>query len=331
MNAPGAAAPPPFAFPNLLRRILADTGMKASTLARELQRERSLMYKWLSGSSVPPSSYVPLIVQAVTKHSSQAKRLVLAGSLRAIVREAGLPAELRDALLRSGSLEELLAECLDLSLTPNLVEAVPQTMRTLGITRWPMVLGALFAAVFGGIVWNALNRILGWSYFMGSTGEVLHGWHALVWGLVTMAPVPAPLLLAGPAAERARRALAAALFTLVGGSSALAFYSSGVRTAIENLGLGYALQETIVVVVFALVLSVPPHIAALLALRCRPGPAVGIVTLIAPTAAALAGFLVTLLIDRPVSEVVQLRGFVVAFMLRLAQFFSLYAVLAPGG
>jgi hypothetical protein len=328
MNAIGAAVPSVFEFRNLFRRILDDTGLKASTVARELQRERSLMYKWLSGSSVPPSSYVPLLVQVVTKHLSQAKRLILANNLRAIVRDAGLPAELRDALERSGSLEELLAECLDLSLTPKLADAVPRAPGLRGPARWPVLLGALFAAVFGGIIWNALNRILGWPYFMGSTGEVLGGWRALVWGLVTMAPIPAPLLLPGLGAKRARRVLPAALFTLVGGAAALVFHSSGIRPAIESLGFGYALQETVLVVVFALVLSLPPHLAAMLMLRRRPGVARGVVTLLAPTAAALAGFLVTLVVDRPVSEVLQLRGFVVAFALRLAQFLSLYAVVA---
>lgn len=329
MNHHGPTVPAALAFPSLFRRILDDTGLKASTIARELQRERSLMYKWLSGSSVPPSSYVPLLVQVVVKHSSQAKRLVLANRLRTIVRDARLPGELRDAILGTGSFEELLAECLDLSLTPNIGGAAPGARRPIGHVRWSVLLGALFAGVFGGIVWNALNRVLGWPYFMGSTDEALRGWRALVWGLVTMAPVPAPLLVLGAATDRARRVLPAVLFALLGGVSALLFHSSGVRTAIEGLGLGYARQETIVVLVFALVLSVPPHLGALLASRRRPRPGRLVVTLLLPTAAALLGFLVTLVVDRPVSEVLQLRGFVVGFALRVAQFFALYVALVP--
>ncbi len=132
MNAPDAAVPQAFAFRILFRRILDDTGLKASTVARELQRERSLMYKWLSGSSVPPSSYVPLLVQVVMKHASQAKRLILSKDLQTIVRDAGLPDELRDALLRSESLEGILSECLDLSLTPRLAVAAPRAHRPIG-------------------------------------------------------------------------------------------------------------------------------------------------------------------------------------------------------
>jgi hypothetical protein len=121
------------------------------------------------------------------------------------------------------------------------------------------------------------------------------------------------------------------LFTLAGGASALLFYSSGVRGTIESLGLGYTLQETLVVLVFALALSVPPHLAALLAMRRRLSFARFMVTLHAPTTAAFLGFLVTLVIDRPVSEVLQLCGFVVGFALPIAQFCSLYTALVSEG
>lgn len=330
MNGPEAGGPSAFEFRNLFRRILNDTGLKASTVARELQRERSLMYKWLSGSSVPPSSYVPLLVDVVMKHSSQAKRLILAENLRVYVREAQLPDELRDTLLRSTSIEDILSECLDLSLTPNLAGAVPRTARKIGLQSWSLLLAALFAAVFGGIAWNALNRAIGWPYFMGSAREALRGWRALVWGLVTMAPISAALLLLRPNEGRARRLLPALAFTLVGTGSALVFHSSGIREAIERLGFGYALQETIVVVLYAFVLSIPPYLAALLAGRPRISVARFLLSLFAPIAAALLGFLVTLLVDRPVAEILQLRGFVVGFALRLAQFFSLYVVLVSG-
>jgi hypothetical protein len=151
---------------------------------------------------------------------------------------------------------------------------------------------------------------------------------ALVWGLVTTAPIPLPLLLPGPAVERARRAVPAILFWLVSAGCALLFYASGIREAVEGLRLGYALQETVLVVIFGLVLSVLPQLAALLV--ARPRPRTWVLALLAPTAAALAGFLVTLLVDRPVPEVLQLRGFVVGLALRFAQFLSLSALLLPG-
>jgi hypothetical protein len=331
MNTAAASVSSDLVFRYLFRRILDGAGLKASTVARELQRERSLMYKWLSGSSVPPSSYLPLLVEVLLKHTTQAKRLLLAEDLRRVVREAEMPGALRDTLLGAESFEDLLRECLDLSLVPDLAAAAPRELRSVPLGQWPVLLYALLAAVSGGLVWNALNCVFGWPYFMGSSGQGLRGWHALVWGVVTMAPIPAPLLLPGPRQERSRMVLPAILFTLAGVASALLFYSSGIRETIEGLGLGYALREAILVTIFALILSIPPHLAALLAFRRRRGPARLMLLLLAPTAAALLGFLVTLLVDRPVSEVLQLRGLVVAFALRLAQVVTLYVTLRPSG
>lgn len=327
MNDSHGAASSALAFRQLFRRILDDTGLKASTVARELQRERSLMYKWLSGASVPPATYVPMLVQVVVKHSSPAKRLVLAQDLRSLIADAGLPGDLRDTLLRPGPFEQVLAESLDLSLTPGLAGASAPRVSATGVDRWSVIAGALAAAVVGGIAWNLLNRVLGWPYFMGSETEILRGWRALVWGLVTMAPVGAALLVPGPGATRARRVLPAVLFTLVASASAVVFYSTGIRPAIERRAVGYALQETVVVAVYALVLSVPAHLAAVLGGRRRPAAARLALTLLLPMAAALCAFLVTLVIERPVAEVLQLRGFAVGFGLRFAQFLALYAAL----
>jgi hypothetical protein len=268
-----------------------------------------------------------MLVEVVVKHSSPARRLVLAQDLRAVVAGAGLPAELRATLLRPGPPEQLVAECLDLSLAPGLAGTASSRTAAEGAVRWSVVIASLAAAVVGGIAWNVLNRILGWTWFMGSDGDDLRGWHALAWGLVTMAPVGAALLVPGPRAARARKVLPAVLFTLVGAAAAEVFYSTGIRAAIEGRGLAYAAKESLVVVVYALVLSVPAHLAAVLGARHRPGPPRLALTLFLPTAAALVAFLVTLVIGRPVAEVLQLRGFVVGFALRLAQFLALFAAL----
>jgi hypothetical protein len=312
-------------FRTLLRMVLNDTGLKASTVAFELGRERTLVYKWLSGAVVPAASYFPLIVQIVARHAPRARRLILARDLRALLRGARIPPELKITLLRTESLETLLAECLELSLTPGFPDEKPGVSLAGSGRLWPVLPGALFAAVCGGILWNVLNRILGWPYFMGSPGEGLRGMPAFVWGLITTAPIPAPLLLLHRKQERRRMVVPALLFTLLGGLSALAFYSSGLRGIIEGLGLAYGLQESIIVVVFALFLSVPPYASAVLwpPRPSRAGRSAAAAA--APAAAALTGLLVTLVIDRPVPEVLQLRGFVVGFTLRLALFFALYA------
>lgn len=312
-------------FRNLFRMVLDDTGLKASTVALELQRERTLMYKWLSGSSIPPASHFPLIVEIVSKRTSEAKKLILETDLRALVGNAGLSDAIRNSLLAADSLESLLSECLELSVVPGLQDNGERAAWTDPRELWRTVFAALFAAVTGGLLWNALNRVLGWPYFMGDPEHTLRGFHALWWGLITAAPVPAPLLLQPRGKSRRKLVTAALMFTLVGGLSGLVFYSSGIREAVENLSFSYPLQEMIIVVLFAVILSVPPLIAAILALpRGRTVLQLTLV-LVLPTTAAVIGFLMTLVIRRPVSEVLQLRGLVVAFALRLALFISLFA------
>jgi hypothetical protein len=326
--------PAGFLFREVFRMVLDDTGLKASAVAAELQRERSLMYKWLSGSSLPPVSYVPLIAEVVARRCSRTKRLILVDHLKALVRRSDLSAPVRATLLKLDSLEDLLPECLDLSLAPGPgtptagPAAATATGAPIAAGSWPwLVLGSLVAALVGGILWNVMNRALGWTYFMGSADGAMPAFPALAWGLVTMAPVIAPLLFLGSRDERPRLALAAGLFTVVGGACAVIFYTTGIRAAIVGRGLGYGLQEMLVAAVYALLLSVPPLAATLPALRGSgrlPRPFRAAVLSLAPAAAVLLGLLATLLVDRPEAEVVQVRGLVVGFALRL----TLYVVLA---
>lgn len=317
--------PSTITFPSLFQLVLEDTGLKPSIVAFELQRERSLVYKWLSGASVPPAFYFPLISEIVAKHASETKKMILENDLRELVRKTALPDEIRETVLAAESVERLLFECLELSRMP---EVAIHRGRAGPATRSPgqvsVLLGALFAAVCGGVLWNGLNRVLGWPYFMGSESEELRGLRALLWGLITTAPIPAPLLALHNGEARRRLVVPSILFAVFGGLSALVFYSSGIRSAVEGMGFGYTARETLIVVAFALCLSIPPLFAAILPLsRGKLVYAHGILVF-SPTVAALLAFFVTLLIDRPVSEILQLRGFVVGFTLRLAVFLSLF-------
>ena len=160
---------------------------------------------------------------------------------------------------------------------------------------------------------------------MGSVGDPLRGLPALAWGLITTAPIPASILFVSTREERVRSILPALLYTLIGGVSAVLFFSVGIRETVKGRGLGYALQESIIVVAFALFVSAAPHLAAVLSRLTRSHLARSLALSLLPTAAALLGLLLTLVVDRPLSEVLQLRGFVVGFVLRLAMFVALYA------
>ena len=113
-------------------------------------------------------------------------------------------------------------------------------------------------------------------------------------------------------------------FGIVGGLSALLFFSTGIRGAVESLQLGYGLQETILVALFAVCNSVPVYFSAIL-FSIRPFPLRRVLrSLFIPAAATLPAFLLVHIVNRPQAEMLQLRGFIVGFVLRITLFFVLY-------
>jgi len=312
-----------FTFDILFRIMLDDTGLKISTIATELNRERSLIYKWRSGASRPPGSYFPLIAEIIIKHVTEARKQILENDLRELVCNVSIPRDVRERILALEQLADLAIECMSLSVMSGIEMEVPGDDRS-SIQQPVIIIScALLAAVTGGVLWNLLNRILHWPYFMGSAGESLHGLHALIWGLVTTVPIPLPLLILNRS-DRWRRLVAPMiLFIIMGTLSAMAFFSLNIREIVESIGWSYQWQEITLVVIYSIILSIPPLLASSLALsRGRLVPK-HILILFLPSVIALFSLLITFLIDRPVVEIVQLRGFLVGFMLRLTVFFSL--------
>jgi hypothetical protein len=312
-----------FAFGSLFRMVLDDAGIKPSAAALGLNRERSLMYKWLSGKVVPPSYYFPDIVALVSAQASEARKRILENRLRSTVEGLSMARDVRAKVLSSRTFDELLFECLHLSTMPG-AGAAPTPAAAVGLRWLSLALaGAFFAAMAGGVLWSALNRALGWPYYMGSSDAVLRGFRALVWGAVTTIPIPLPFFLMYRSGERRRLAAPMAAFALAGSLAGFAFHDLGIRKAIEGAALGYRPQEIVIVLAYSAMLSIPPLLAASLFLsRGRLVPRHALVFL-APVAGSLLGLLFTFLINRPVSEILQLRGFIVGFVMKLLMFTSL--------
>jgi hypothetical protein len=312
-----------FTFDVLFRIILDDTGLKVSAIAAELNRERSLIYKWLSGASRPPSSYFPLIAEIIIKRVSEARKQILENDLRELVGKISIAQDIRARILALEPLVDFITECMSLSVMPGMEMDVPGDDRNNIQQPVFIIASALFAAVTGGVLWNILNHILRWPYYMGSAGEDLFGFHALVWGLITTVPIPLPLLILNRAKGWRRQIVPMIVFIITGSLAAMAFFSLNIREIVESIGWSYQRQEITLVVIYSIFLSIPPLLASSLALsRGRLVPK-HILILFLPSVIALFSLLITFLIDRPVVEIVQLRGFLVGFMLRLTVFFSL--------
>lgn len=323
----------PLSFRDLLRTLLADTGLKASTFAMELGRERTLIYKWLSGACAPPATYFPRIVEIAERRASQAGGVLLLRDLRALVLQADLPRELRNTLLGIEAPGELLRECLTLCAVGKRAEGEAPQPKVPDPSVFPLLFRSLFAALAGGLLWNGLNRLAGWSYFMGSADDALHGASAFLWGALTSAPLPLALPQISGRHRRSSPEVSAPLvaaFTLAGGLAGLLYFSFGLRLALEAAGLSYAPRELLLVLAFSLCLSALPCAAAF-AVNFRTAGVRRFLRLVAiPVGAAFAACMFTLLIDLPAVQVVQLRGFAVGFAMRLGVFYVLFSLWQGG-
>ena len=314
-------ADPALSFAFLFRLMLNDTGIRPSAVALHLDRERSLMYKWLSGKSIPPAHHFPDLIALVSKQASETRKLILERDLRAIIGRSSIPPDLRARIASSASLDELLFECLHLSGMLN-IGMEDRRDRSLGRLT-VAVLGALFAGVFGGLVWNVLNSLLGWPYFMGGAELGLRGIPALVWAILTTVPIPLPLLAQFRTGQRRRMMVPMAAFVIVGSLAAFSFLMLGIRGAVEAAGLGNPLQEVLIAILYSSTLAIPPLlVAALIASRGRLSPRHAL-AILAPVLGTALTVLFLSLINRPASELFQLRGFAVGFVLKLLMYTSL--------
>ena len=186
----------------------------------------------------------------------------------------------------------------------------------------------------GGIIWSVANRLLGLECYMGGSGNEPAGALAALWGVIVCAPIIVFVLLSlSKEASRAfsppHKALLVVLYSLLGGLGAFVFYNGGFRAAVEALQLSYGIQEFLVAAEYAVLVSALPLCALLVSLpRVRmPAWFIPLGTLLCTLAVSLTA-MGTWLIGRPDPEVSQLRGFVVALVLRACMFALAYLYLS---
>lgn len=138
--------------------------------------------------------------------------------------------------------------------------ALGKTILDILFSRSVLICG--FLGVFvGGFLWNILNNLLGWPYYLGGHGNEPYGLSAFIWGSIVIFPVAffAYLALSKYVTTHWRplwkAPLAIALYTIFGGIGAVVFYNSGFRRFAEGQNLGYGAQELVIVSVWAFAIS----------------------------------------------------------------------------
>jgi hypothetical protein len=181
---------------------------------------------------------------------------------------------------------------------------------------------AVAAAFLGGVLWNISNHLFGWTYYMGSPGNEPYGLSAFIWGILVLSPI----VIISALFPKRQAAMKTVIFTgfaytVVGGLSALLYYSSGIRTGIESLGLSYGAREIIIVAIYSFLISAPPYVA-LRIFENSPLDGKTIAWHIGlPVFAALFAVVLTLFIGRPEIEVAGIRGLLVGILMRSCMYY----------
>jgi len=339
----------------ILKTIFLYVEKKPNDLASYyLYCDRTLLYKWMRDSVALPKKHVNTIVRFTLENTQPSQRKEIQNALKAPLSFSPLSSEARTLLVETEDfgdfLHEAFLQAITLKLTGQLggkqqkggVDgSAPRTAPRSGI-EFRLIVCGILAAVTGGVLWAVINHLFGLEHYMGGSGHEPTGILSLIWGVLVGMPViffalvaasakgsskgsPETEAQASPDRNALKKVHVVILYSLLSGLGAFVFYNSGFRVYLEDFHLSYGVQEMVIAAVYALILSVLP-LLALLVLRKQlhmPWWFIPSGALFCSVFSALTA-LSTLLVGRPEMEVSQLRGFIVAVVLRLSLFVLTY-------
>jgi hypothetical protein len=228
----------------------------------------------------------------------------------------------------------------------SLTSLLPQIINE--ILTGKIIIPCLAAIFIGGVLWSMLNILLRWAFFLGGSGNEPSGFTAFLWGFVTLLPIVICVLWAGyqyiSSDETSflswviatmsyndklfrKWITATILYAICGGIGAFIFYSFGFRVAVESLGLGYAGQELIIVLIWSFLIALSTYLP-LLILQHIYNEIISIRYLAYQIPLTMAGafvfVLISLIINLPEEQVNQLRGFLAGVGLRAGLFLGFF-------
>lgn len=204
---------------------------------------------------------------------------------------------------------------------------------------------SLLSPIVGGVVWQYLNKLNGWSFHLGGPGNEPYGFYAAIWGAITILPIAFSVRIA--TTDRNMNSIIAIVRWFISRECALVlayvvlaallsvlFYGytreAGVRSLITAWGWSYERTEQAMIVVWSVALSVAPVIAILLfggpsaPLKSMPhlllyaAPGVVSVVLCLLALSAYFGLYDYLNLDQKA----QIRGLIAGFVLRFGLFWG---------
>jgi hypothetical protein len=114
------------------------------------------------------------------------------------------------------------------------------------------------ALVSGGFVWNVINRLFGWTFYMAGG---LHGVYALLWGFITIMPLVFFTILGSFSSKRISKNVffklisISFLYSIFAGNGAIIFYDLPFREYFEHLHISYLSREICIVTIWSILIS----------------------------------------------------------------------------
>lgn len=324
-----------FTWGGVLRIVFDSLNQSPAHLAEfYIDRDRSLVYRWLRDEAAPTNKLLPDIVRFATECSVVAERVQLKDDMDAYIGSSSLSDQVKNVLTMEDDFEKYLTAVLRIALSERKKKQPAETTSRFVIPIVTIVF-ALLSALLGGLIWNLLNHLFDWSFYMGGSGNEPTGVLAFVWGLTAGIPVIVLALLSirmakPPSTMPIRRdwRLVVTVYSLAAGAAGFIFYNSGFRSFIEGFGYSYGLQEIIIVVVYSAEISILPFLSVFALLRF---PIVDVkkltIVLAAPVLLSVMSVFGTMLVNRPETEIAQLRGFLIGSLLRLSMFVAIRTLL----
>lgn len=299
--------------------------------------DKSLVYKWINDTVNLPKKHVVNVVRFTIEQTRYSERLQIRNDIQQALSLSQLCDESKNSLSETEDFGEFLNGVLLHAITIRMEqrqgkhvvpEAPPSELSKEREDLTVILICGFFALVTGGILWSSLNRILGWQFFMGGSGNEPVGLSSFIWGVLANSPIIVFALVStrkDTLLTLKNTIYLIVLYALFSGLGAFIFYNSGLRTFLEQMDLNYGFQEGIIAGVYGFVISSFPLLAFYLVLRrVRISLLWRILGICLPPVATSLTAMGTWIINRPELEVAQLRGFAVAMILRLFMFLIAY-------
>lgn len=350
-------------FGTALKIIFEYIQSPPSVLAEQyVDRDRTLVYKWLRDTAFPPKKLFPDIIRFVTECSGDSIRDLIRMEMDRRLSESELGAQHRkmldekldfadylESIFSMLAAEKARDKALKQAETPDCPETCPrlespspteaETSRQLPIPaparqeihiRLPVPIiknigFAILAALSGELLWSVAAYAFQWTHAVSGFPVFLRGF--LVFPIIVFAMLSLKEGSPVQVLPKTMKLVYVGCYGLAGGAGALLLAESELERLLKGFLPGYLPQTLLLIFIQALVLSFFPLLILLALLRFpRAHPCDFLLLEFGPALVCVLATLPVLLPARAPSEILWLGGFVPCCVLKLLMFLSTQTV-----